>query len=190
MITVKSVNVISITDLLAADGLASGTLAGRRVLCRLIERLAGLEPGPFFLDFSATPTATASFLRETVLALRTYVLEFASGLYPVVANAGDAIVNDIEAVLENRKDSLVVCQLAAGEVLDVRVLGPLDPTLERTLQSVRSRRDLTVGELAKAVPERIGAAAWHNRLSMLCRRGLIIADGGKPARYRFVLESP
>jgi len=190
MTKVKSVNTVSVKDVLGADVLASGTLTGRRVLCRLIERLADLEPGPLFLDFSSVPTGTASFLREAVLAFRSYVLQFAPGLYPVVANASEAILNDIETVLEHRKDALVACRLVDRRIVDVRVLGPLDPGLARALHCVRLRVGVTAGELAKASKEEISAAAWHNRLTILSRRGLVIADGGKPARYRFVLDSP
>ena len=188
MTRLNSVNRVAVEKLLGTNSNAAGTLIGRRVLCQLIQNLSSLEPGPIFLDFSSVATASASFLREAVLAFRSYVLDFTPGLYPVVANAPEAVLNDLEAVLEHRKDTLLACRLMNQKVADVRVLGPLDPGLARALQMVRSQAGLTAGDLAKRSREKIRPGAWHNRLAMLCRRGLIVENGEKPAGYRFVLD--
>jgi len=183
---VTSLNVLAITALLDRGASAAGTFSGRRVLCRFIEQLASLEPGPVFLDFNKVEHATASFLREAVCATRNYALEFTPGVNPIVANASGEVLNDLTAVLDHRKDNAVVCRLSGQKVERVQVLGPLDPGIAEALQLVRVRPGVTAGELAKEHQD-VSAPAWNNRLSFLSRRGLIVGDGRKPAGYRFVL---
>jgi len=74
---------------LVGGAVLAGAVSGRKALAKLIELTdqEPLVPEPVFLDFAGVDVATASFLRETVLAYRDTVRRRRSNFYPVIANA-------------------------------------------------------------------------------------------------------
>src|SRR5688500_15234933 len=91
----------------------AGALNGRRTLNILLD-MAGKEPSSpesVFLDFAEIDVATASFLRESVLAFRDVIRGRRSKFYPVIANASDEVREELEEVLQPRGGVLMTCVL-------------------------------------------------------------------------------
>src|ERR1700749_3321930 len=101
----------------------AGALNGRRAFGVLVGLTAQqpLGPEPLFLDFRKVRVATASFLRESVLAIRNLVRGQRSNFYPVVANASQEICDEFrELVAGHRSDVLITCDLSeSGTVSNV-----------------------------------------------------------------------
>src|SRR5688572_4253742 len=97
--------------LTALDGngpVLAGTPRGLKVFAKLVES-TGVEPGapePIFLDFTGIEVATASFLREAVLAFRDAVRRRKSNFYPIIANASELIVEELRILVAPRGDVL------------------------------------------------------------------------------------
>ena len=81
---------ISLYEMCELEVLA-GAVNGKALLNRLLDATAmeAETPEPIFLDFSGIQVATASFLRESVLAFRDIVRGRRSHYYPVIANVDD-----------------------------------------------------------------------------------------------------
>jgi hypothetical protein len=173
-------------------GLA-GSLMGQQVLGALIATLPRAEsPIPIFLDFRGVQTATASFMRACVLGLRDHAREHRPNLYPVVANLGDVVVEELEVILDARGDAMAMCRLdSRGNVTDARVVGQLEPRQRETLEAVKRAGETDATSLHK----QFGAAAgvnsptgWNNRLSALVGKGLLIEKAsGRSKSYYCVL---
>jgi hypothetical protein len=75
----------------------AGALNGKAALSRLMAEttVEPLAPEPIFLDFSEVEVATASYLRESVLAFRDHVRNRQSTFYPVIANANEAVCDEL-----------------------------------------------------------------------------------------------
>src|SRR5579862_7392251 len=99
---------------LAGASVLSGAPRGQDMFTRLI-RAAKPEPSspePIFLDFSDIEVATASYLRESVLAFRDFVRGRHSMLYPVVANANEAVSEELLMLVASRGDAIMSCMLS------------------------------------------------------------------------------
>src|SRR5580704_10063339 len=103
---------IHMSELGNADVLA-GAINGKKVLANLLERTEKEPPAPeqVFLDFGGVSVATASFLRETVLAYRDTVRRRRSNFYPVVANANQVVEDELKVLVGSDADVLMVCLL-------------------------------------------------------------------------------
>ena len=173
----------------------SGALRGQGLLAKLLPEVA-VEPNApqaLFLDFSGIEAATASFLRESVLAFRDLVRNRRSNIYPIIANADEAVREDLAELVKSRGGVLLTCQLAQdGTASDPRVIGDLDPKQQLTFDLVRKRGETDAAELMRehGANEPVGSTAWNNRLSSLVGLGLIIEDmsSGRTKRYRPVLQ--
>jgi len=175
------------TDVLAGAG------AGARTLARLIDTVAAAPcPEPVFLDFTGIDVATGSFLRESVLSFRNYCRLSQPGLYPVVANATDAVREELEFILRAMGDVVVTCNLDAhGNPSDAKVIGTLEPKQRTTLLAVIKAGETDAAGLQKEVGEQepIRGTAWNNRLSSLVAKGILIeVRRDRAKRYRPVLE--
>src|SRR5579872_6426340 len=126
---------ISIVDLDGGGSVLAGASRGRRVLAKLLE-MTSTElsvPEPVFLDFTGVEVATASFLRETVLAFRDTVRRRRSNLYPVVANANHLVVDELLELVGARGDVIMLCSLdAEGNASNPRLAGDLEPKQKLT----------------------------------------------------------
>lgn len=148
------------------------------------------EPEPLFLDFSRVKVATASFLRESVLTVRNIVRTRRSNLYPVIANANELIIDELqELVSGQRSDVLVACQLSeSGTVSRVVLIGELEPVQQRTFDLVRQAGETDASELMRtygAADRTTRTTAWNNRLTSLAFLGLLVeVSQGRAKRYR------
>ncbi|MCR9193747.1 MAG: STAS-like domain-containing protein [Hyphomonas sp.] len=181
---------IDLQDLCGSAVLA-GALSGRTALNRLLTHTAQepVGPEPVFLDFSGIEVATASFLRESVLAFRDIIRGRRSAFYPVVANAGEVVRDELMELLRPRGDVLMTCTLTDdGAVRNAVPLGELDPKQGLTFDLVRQLGETDAGALMRGYGESEGlkhTTAWNNRLAALAARGLIIEQShGRAKRYR------
>jgi uncharacterized protein (DUF58 family) len=176
--------------ILAGATVLSGTQRGQETLSKLLREVSAepSTPEPIFLDFTGIEVATASFLRESVLAFRDIVRGRRSTYYPVIANANDAVRDELIELVKPRGEVLMACKLATGgSVFDPVLIGDLDPKQRLTFDLVIERGETDAGELMRDFGSREGvrATAWNNRLSSLVSRGLIIeVSYGRAKRYR------
>ena len=100
----------------------SGAVAGRRVLGALIVATPTADtPTPLFLDFNGIEVATASFLRESVIAFRDYARQSLPNIYPVVANLNPTVAEELDFFVRVRGDVLWGCGIDPhGNVIDAR----------------------------------------------------------------------
>ncbi|MGG5812227.1 hypothetical protein [Falsiroseomonas sp. CW058] len=173
----------------------AGAVNGRHTLGRMLAAAAAEpdQPAPVFLDFAGVEVATASFLRESVLAFRDAVRGRRSRLYPVIANPNDAVRDDLAELVGPRGDVLMACVLdPAGSVTQAAPIGELDPKQRLTFDLVRKHGETDAAALMRAYGEEEGtkhATAWNNRLSALAALGLVVeVSQGRAKRYRPLFE--
>jgi hypothetical protein len=180
---------------LASGPVLSGALRGQELLAKLLREVA-LEPPlpePLFLDFTGIDLATASFLRESVLAFRDIVRGRRSTIYPVIANANETVHEDLRELVRSRGGVLLTCWLTDEDVVSQpKLIGDLDPKQQLTFDLVRERGETDAMELMRAhsATEPVGSTAWNNRLSSLAALGLVIEEmsSGRTKRYRPLLQ--
>jgi len=171
----------------------SGAQMGKQLFAALV---AGAkrpdEPEPAFIDFTGIRVATASFLRESVIAFRDYARSTLTTLYPVIANATPPVTEEIAFFLHHRNDALWACDREPnGAIRNIRLLGELDDTQRATFESVLRLGEATAPALAaNEQGATVGATAWNNRLSSLAALGLLMERrGGKTKLFVPVLRS-
>jgi hypothetical protein len=181
---------------IGGDTVLAGAINGKQLFAKLLSATTREPPNPerVFLDFSGVDVATASLLRESVLNFRDFVRRQRSNFYPVVANANDAIKDELrELVGPPRNDVVIVCLLdESGVVSDVNLIGNLEPTQKRTFDIVCGLGETDAGELMRAhgKEERITRpTAWNNRLTSLTLLGLLMEiSRGRAKRYKPLFE--
>lgn len=185
---------ILIRELVDEDGLVlAGAITGRKVLAKLVER-AGHEPPtpePLFLDFTGVEVATASFLRESILAFRNTVRHRRTNFYPIIANANQLVADELAVLLAPRRGVLMLCSLdEKGDPREPHLLGDLDPKQRITFDLVQEREETNAAELHKHYKtDCIEQTAWNNRLAALAGLGLIVElSHGRSKRYRPLLR--
>lgn len=173
---------------LAGGEILSGAPSGRHFYAKLIEALPEepINPEPFFLDFRGVQIATASFLRESVIAFRTFVRGRKSNYYPAIANAVTDVIDDLIEVLQPRGDVLMLCTLDLnGEVVRHRCIGTLDPMQQLTFDLVSRHGETTATRLMEIEKSDVKVTAWNNRLSSLSSLGLISEQAkGRSKTYK------
>jgi hypothetical protein len=184
---------IDLRLLTGGERILAGAQPGRSLFGQLVAKAsAPSEPEPAFLDFSGVEVATASFLRESVVAFRDYARSTVPNLYPVVANAVEAITEELAFFLRHRSDAVWACDIdAASVVRNARLIGELDDVQRETFDRVLKLGAATAPTLAAAGGSEagVGPTAWNNRLSNLVNRGLLIERrGGKTKTFAPVLE--
>jgi hypothetical protein len=185
---------LKIKALAGGDSILTGAQPGRRLLGQLVANAPGpSEPEPGFLDFSGIEVATASFLRESVIAFRDYARSTLPNLYPVIANAAEAVAEELTFFLRHHGDALWACDLDDdGVPRNARLLGGLDDVQRATFDRVLELGAASAPSLAAASggESGVGPTAWNNRLSNLAARGLLIERrGGKIKTFAPVLET-
>lgn len=184
----------SISQAVPGSSILSGALRGQDLLTKLM-RAAAMEPvspQPLFLDFTGIEVATASFLRESVLAFRDIVRGRRSMFYPVIANVSEAVHEEFVELVKSRGGVLMTCMLADDEtVTEPGLIGQLDPKQQLTFDLVRQRGETDALELMREFgkSEEVGSTAWNNRLSSLVSLGLIVElSTGRTKRYKPLLQ--
>jgi hypothetical protein len=109
------------------------------------------QPEQIFLDFKDVEVATASFLRESVLAFRDGVRRRRSNLYPVIANVGDLVSDELKLLVTAQGNALMLCSLDDNDQPhEQRLLGELDPKQRITFDLVQKRGETDAAELMRA----------------------------------------
>jgi hypothetical protein len=177
-------------DGLSANEVLAGAINGRKVQARLMEltNREPAEPEPVFLDFISVKVATASFLRESVLAFRNEVRRRRSKFYPVVANANDVVEEELRVLVVPQGDVLMLCRLdETGKVIESSLAGELDPKQLVTFNLVQERGTTDAAQLMRdhGDAEGVKQTAWNNRLATLAGLGLLVElSQGRSKRYR------
>jgi len=178
---------------LGGGAILGQAVMGRAVFRKLLEITEREPPGPepIFLDFSGVYVATASFLRESALAFRDTTRGRHSNLYPVIANANDAVREELLELLRPRGEVLMTCRLEeSGSATNVMPLGDLDPKQKLTFDLVCRHGETDAGELMRlhGDSESVQRTAWNNRLNALASLGLVAeVSQGRTKRYRPLL---
>lgn len=168
----------------------AGALNGQKMLSKLLEltRKEPQSPELIYLDFSGVDVATASFLREAVLAYRDTVRRRRSNFYPVIANANQVIEDELKVLVTAEDDALMLCLLDKNDQPRApRLLGQLDPKQRLTFELVQQRSDTNAAELMRehGEKEKVNQNAWNNRLASLANLGLVVElSEGRSKRYR------
>jgi hypothetical protein len=169
----------------------AGALKGKTALGRLLQ-MVGAEPAapkPLFLDFKGIDVATASYLRESVVALRNMIRGRDSYYYPVIANPNEAVRDELFELARARGDVFMSCALGKdGKVNRIALIGDLEEKQKQTFELVHAHGETDAGELMRQYGEREKvrhATAWNNRLSALASAGLVMEmRHGRLKRYR------
>ena len=168
----------------------AGAPNGRKLLAKLMECTSRepTEAEPVFLDFDGIQVASASFLRESVLAFRDSVRTRRSNFYPVIANANGVVADELAVLLTPHGDVLMLCTLDKnGQVHEARLAGDLDPKQRITFDLVQKGGETDAAELMRkhGKNEGVKQTAWNNRLTSLANLGLVIElSQGRAKRYR------
>lgn len=172
----------------------AGAISGRELLSKLLS-LTVREPDvpeSVVLDFAGIEVATASFLRESVIAFRNIIRGRRSKFYPIVANLKPVIAEELEDILQARSDAIMSCVTTDdGEFENIQTLGRLEAKQKRVLELVSERGELDAGQLQREFGDSEGVkqTAWNNRLSALATSGLVIEiSDGKNKRYKPLFE--
>ena len=163
-------------SVLASCTILSGAPSGRQLYAKLVAALPDEPdaPEPLYLDFGGIEVATASFLRESVLAFRTFVRGRRSNYYPVVANANPDVIDELVELVQPRGEVLMTCRLADdGQLLRCGHVGKLDPMQQLTFDLVTRLGKTTVTSLMEFDQSQVKATAWNNRLASLSNLGII-----------------
>jgi len=161
---------------LASGTILSGAPSGRLLYAKLVAALPDepAAPEPLFLDFGKVEVATASFLRESVLAFRTFVRGRRSNFYPAIANAPADVIDELVELVQPRGDVLVICKLTDdGLLLRSGHVGKLDPMQQLTFDLVTRLGRTTATKLMEIAQSPVKPTAWNNRLASLSNLGVI-----------------
>ena len=169
--------IIPIRDL-TGTAILSGAINGKAAFAAIIGKAnrEPEEPTPLLLDFTGVEVATASFLREAVFALKSYMRNTNSRYYPVVSNINEAVHEELAVVADARGDALFAVTTEKGSVVGRYLIGNLDPKQSVTLEHVTALKGTDAGSLMEKYGKEektASATAWNNRLSALVSRGLI-----------------
>ena len=170
----------------------SGAQSGRRLFAALVgQAVEPRLPEVAFLDFAGIEVATASCLRESVVAFRDHARTTLPNLYPVIANPSPSVREELDFFLRQRKDVMWSCTLdAQGRAGTPELLGVLDEAHRAAFDLVQSLGIASAPDLAARSDAAVGPTAWNNRLSQLASRGLLIErKAGKTKTFIPVLET-
>jgi DNA-binding transcriptional ArsR family regulator len=182
---------LSVSEL-AKDEALGGAENGAHLFANAIPLLAASRhAGPVFLDFDGIALATASYLRESVLALRDYCRRNRPEVQVVVANACPVVLEELEFLLTRLRDAMTVCRLdQRGRASEPKVIGVLDEKQAVTLHAVLELGGADASTLTrKFKSEKITSTGWNNRLAGLADKGILIESRqGKSKLYRPIVE--
>ncbi len=177
---------------ICGSAVLAGAINGKQALSLLLAETGEDPRAPeyVFLDFERVKTATASFMRESGVALRDIKRKQRSNLYPVFANCNDEIRDELRVLADPpRHDALVTCFVdREGNVSRPSLIGSLDPAQRRTFDLVSRHKITDAGELMRQYGKGEGTSrttAWNNRLASLALLGIVIErNEGRTKRYQ------
>jgi hypothetical protein len=183
--------ILPLRDFTADFPSLTGVSRARQLLGKLILWTAERSPkGTLVLDFNDVGDASASFLRESILAFRDYARAYQPELFPVLANITDAVREEFDTLLKARGEAMLGCRLdASGAVVEPEILGLLEQGLKQTLDIIRGRGETTLKDL-RGTSEETKPTTWSNRITSLIRQGFVVpGPSAEPNKrvYRFVL---
>lgn len=166
---------VQISDSVVLAGAVNGKVAFSDMIKSVPD--ATVTPQPLFLDFGGIDVATASYLRESVFALKSYLRTKNSSYYPVVANANEDIWDELSVIAHAKNDVIITCDLADdGTTTAVELVGNLDPKQQMTFDLVLKYDEVDANSLMVQFGEAEktkSTTAWNNRLASLASRGII-----------------
>src|SRR5919109_1778769 len=167
--------ILPLRDFTADFPSLTGVSRARQLLGKLIFWTAERSPkGTLILDFNDVGDASASFLRESILAFRDYARAYQPELFPVLANITDAVREEFDTLLRARGEAMPGCRLdAAGAVIEPEILGVLEQGLKQTLDIIRGREETTLKDL-RSMSEETKPTTWSNRITSLIRQGFVV----------------
>lgn len=175
----------------AVDGVLAGATLGQKVFLSLLDdcKAVPLTPSVLIVDFAGIELATASFLRESVFALKDHMRSRSSNWYPVFSNVIPEIEEEFAILTQARRDAVILCSYDdSGSITDKRLFGDLDPKHTRTFDLVALEGEADAGSLAGAYgaqEELQKPTAWNNRLKSLVERGVLMEiTKGRAKTYR------
>lgn len=180
---------IDISALCKNSTVLSGAIPGAQLFKRLLDELPPepVEPQPLLLDFLHIDVATASFLRESVIALRSHVRSRRSNFYPVIANAKSSVRDEL-LTLAKLGGPIMICTVTkSGDVTETSLIGSLDKKQKITLDLVTKLGEADATTLMSQHPddEVTRTTAWNNRLSALTALSLLMEiTEGRTKKYR------
>lgn len=183
--------VLRICSIAKSSSLA-GAGPGMDLRSRLIAALPPKSDTPVvvFLDLDGVEIVSASFLREAFFELRNWVRRERPDVYPVIANATLAMLEDLEIIAEKR-GPMIACDLTdKGHVTALRIVGQLDPKARLAFDRVHELRETTIRDLIdrQTAADAARPTAWNNRLATLVELGLVTeTTAGRAKVYRPVL---
>jgi hypothetical protein len=183
----NSLTILPLRDFTAHFPSLTGVARARQLLAKLIEWTAAESPkGTLILDFTDIADASASFLREAILAFRDYVRAYQPDVFPVLANIAETVREEFDTLLKARGEAMPACRIDdAGNPVDAFVIGALEPSLSQTLNMIRARGQLALSDLPTAD---VKTTTWSNRIASLIRQGFVVPIPEPNKRvYRFVL---
>ena len=176
---------------MAKTNVLAGALNGRAGLTRLLELVPSesTRPESVFLDFLNIDVATASYLRECIVAFRDVIRGRDSLYYPIVANSNQEVRDELLELTRTRGDVFMTCALASdGTVSQPALVGDLEAKQLLTFTLVQRHSGTDAGELMREYGKDENVrhtTAWNNRLSALAKLGLIVEmRQGRLKRYR------
>jgi hypothetical protein len=184
----------SIRMLGIADGrdVLAGAPRGKEALAKIITAVRSpSEPTAVLMDFSGIKVATASFLRESVIGFRNYCTNTERNLYPVLANANELILEELEFLLKLHGDALISCETASNsKVQSTRILGHLNEKEKLTFDAICAVGEVDAALLASKFDktDAIKITGWNNRLAALVNKGVVMEiRKGRSKLYRPLL---
>lgn len=172
----------------------AGAINGKVCFAALVKEIKeeSSTPAPLFLDFTDIQIATASFLRESVFALKNYLRAINSNHYPVIANVNQETRDEILTIANAKGDAFLECDLVKDHYHNVDLIGHLDPKQQLTFNLVNDLKRTDAAELMECCGDAENlksATAWNNRLSSLVSRGIIREfTKGRAKYYKPILE--
>lgn len=183
--------IVNIHELYGEKTLA-GSIGGGSFFLKLLEATSSIPRDSIVVfDLSKIELVTASFFRAAFKAFREHVRTMTS-LYPILANANKATLEEAEFFTESAADILVFATLTkSGELISPFVLGKLDAKQAETLSALAKLKEADAGQLLETYPEKpaVSSAAWSNRLATLAAKGIVMERvEGRVKKYRPILE--
>ena len=177
------------------DSVLSGSLKGRDVFAHLIGHIGNepTRPTALVLNFENVKVATASFLRESVLTLKTYTRIRESKFYPVVSNMNQEIEDELTIVVDALKDVIVSCKLDKNnKPTAMNLIGNLDSMQQGVFDFVCKHKNTNADSLSASLgtnESTKNSTVWNNRLAGLVALGVICETKvGRSKFYNSILE--
>lgn len=181
---------IHIPSLAPGVEVLAGSYLGKQLLSGMISAtVTPVEPQLCFMDLDDR-LASASCLRESVVAYRTLMRRPGSALYPVVANLSAETAEELFTLMDLMGDAIMACRLdPEGHMSGLRVVGRLEAKLRLTLDLVEEMRVTDTTSLRERLPEEGVPTLWNNRLGALVAKGLVAEfPAGRAKKFKSMEE--